>query len=406
MLTVTQVKNLKDDILTDTVPYRGLRVKDSSAGKSFFYRYRNVMGNVRQQKLGTYPSMSLADARAAVVEFQQMRRDGKDPKQERQKVIDRTLAAEKEVQWKEHKQSYLVQDMVGHYLDEHIEKNRNYKGGKEVRRVFERDALPILGQIPAAELRRSHIHNLVVTLPASIGRDVKREVRAAFEHGIAAGRIPEELRNPADKIKVQRQKSRKRVFSEEELRVFMKWLPTAPVSDNVRDGWELSLLTGCRSGEIVAMEWTDLDFKTGTWNLTKTKTDVPRIVQLSKQAVEVIRRVEPDGKYRFHRRREKIQQKVFSVAMYHCKDELPFAGWTTHDLRRTCRTMLSRLGCPDVVGESILGHSRSGIQGVYDLHRYENDCKEWLQRWADWLDELKKEPVEPGTDMQLIAQSN
>jgi len=95
----------------------------------------------------------------------------------------------------------------------------------------------------------------------------------------------------------------------------MEWLPTAPVSDNIRDRWELPLLTGCRSGEIVAMEWSDLDPKTGAWTLSKTKTDVPRIVRLSAQANEVIQRVEPDDKYRFHQRREKIQQKVFSVAM-------------------------------------------------------------------------------------------
>ncbi|TOO91679.1 hypothetical protein CGH26_28610, partial [Vibrio parahaemolyticus] len=51
-------------------------------------------------------------------------------------------------------------------------------------------------------------------------------------------------------------------------------------------------------------------------------------------------------------------------------------------------TELARLGCPTSVAEAVLGHSPKGIEGTYNLHRYENECREWLQRWADFLDEL------------------
>ena len=63
-------------------------------------------------------------------------------------------------------------------------------------------------------------------------------------------------------------------------------------------------------------------------------------------------------------------------------------SWTPHDLRRTVRTGLSRLQCPNEVAEAVLGHSRKGIEGTYDLHRYEPECKHWLQKWADHLDSL------------------
>nr|WP_330163176.1 hypothetical protein [Yersinia frederiksenii] len=62
--------------------------------------------------------------------------------------------------------------------------------------------------------------------------------------------------------------------------------------------------------------------------------------------------------------------------------------WTPHDLRRTVRTGLARLGCPSEVAEAVLGHSRKGIEGTYDLYRYEAECKIWLQKWADYLDTL------------------
>ena len=62
--------------------------------------------------------------------------------------------------------------------------------------------------------------------------------------------------------------------------------------------------------------------------------------------------------------------------------------WTPQDLRRSVRTGLSRLQCRNEVAEAILGHARSGIEGTYDLHAYEAECREWLQIWADHLDVL------------------
>ena len=71
------------------------------------------------------------------------------------------------------------------------------------------------------------------------------------------------------------------------------------------------------------------------------------------------------------------------------------AHWTAHDLRRSCRTGLARLGCPREVAEAALGHSKAGIVGVYDLHRYEREVGEWLQKWADHLDALSSPSVVP-----------
>jgi len=49
-----------------------------------------------------------------------------------------------------------------------------------------------------------------------------------------------------------------------------------------------------------------------------------------------------------------------------------------------------RLKCPSEVAEAVLGHSRKGIEGTYDLHYYEAECKKWLQKWADYLDTISK----------------
>jgi len=67
--------------------------------------------------------------------------------------------------------------------------------------------------------------------------------------------------------------------------------------------------------------------------------------------------------------------------------------WSPHDLRRTVRTGLARLGCPFEVAEAVLGHTRGGIEGVYDLHTYESEAKKWLQIWNDHLDQLMEKQL-------------
>lgn len=52
--------------------------------------------------------------------------------------------------------------------------------------------------------------------------------------------------------------------------------------------------------------------------------------------------------------------------------------WAPHDLRRTSRTLLAALGCPDSVAEALLGHVQPGIQGTYNRHGYDKERREWL----------------------------
>jgi integrase len=87
-----------------------------------------------------------------------------------------------------------------------------------------------------------------------------------------------------------------------------------------------------------------------------------------------------------------IEQKTLTETMWRMRrdNELPaLDAWTPHDLRRTVRTALARLGCPRPVAEAILGHSANGIVGVYDQHSYEAEAGDWLQRWNDHLDPLR-----------------
>ena len=60
-------------------------------------------------------------------------------------------------------------------------------------------------------------------------------------------------------------------------------------------------------------------------------------------------------------------------------------GWVNHDLRRVVRSGLSALRIPHNVAEAILAHRPPGIVGTYNLHEYEDEKAEALEKWAQRL---------------------
>jgi integrase len=81
-------------------------------------------------------------------------------------------------------------------------------------------------------------------------------------------------------------------------------------------------------------------------------------------------------------------------------DDVELQPWVTHDLRRVVRSALSRLRVPQEVAESVLGHVRPGIQGIYDQHTYFDEKREALVQWGALLRTI----VEPSpTGSNVVA---
>ncbi|WP_347879832.1 tyrosine-type recombinase/integrase [Burkholderia sp. BCC0044] len=58
-------------------------------------------------------------------------------------------------------------------------------------------------------------------------------------------------------------------------------------------------------------------------------------------------------------------QPYCKIAPKHDRPRLPVTHWSAHDLRRTARTLLAMMGCPNDIAEAVLGHVQPGIIGVY-----------------------------------------
>jgi integrase len=65
------------------------------------------------------------------------------------------------------------------------------------------------------------------------------------------------------------------------------------------------------------------------------------------------------------------------------------SAFTPHDLRRTGRTGLARLGVRIDIAERVLNHARERIEATYDLHEYIDEKRDALEKWAKHLKDLR-----------------
>ena len=390
-LDALTVKRHKEGIIADAAPHRGLRLHANANGtKTWVYRYRGLEKKLKQIKLGDYPAMGLAEARAAYIEQKAIKHKFGDPREFRENESKKR----KEAAAHEKAQGYLVSEMVEHYLIEHIARHRIEKGQIECRRMLKADVVPTIGMMQVNAVRRSHIHELIQQIARRAPRIagmVKAELKSAFEHAISAGRVSEEFANPVFGVKAPKHTARKRTFSDQELVAFLKWLPGSPISNQVKSALWIMLLTGCRGGEVVSTMWKNIDFDRGELHFPTTKNGLAHIVFLSTQAVQVFRSIER-GKspYVFPSptSQKHISQHAIVWQLLKYREDLGVDHWTSHDIRRTVGTGLAKLGCSRVIQDRILNHVDSSVSGIYDRHSYDNEAREWWQKWADYLQSL------------------
>jgi integrase len=154
-----------------------------------------------------------------------------------------------------------------------------------------------------------------------------------------------------------------------------------------------------RPGNLQQAEWKHFDLDAALWIIPaddmKMKTH-DHLVPLSKQVVELLRGlhvITGSGRYVFPNQKtadKPISHNCFNEAFRY----MGFSGdqIVAHGFRATARTMLQEiLGCePDVI-EAQLAHAVPDRLGTaYNRTKFIEQRKAMLQRWSDYLDELKQ----------------
>ena len=333
-----------------------------------------VNGKPRSAKLGTYPAMSIAQARLAQKRFQPPQaKDGLQPG--RAKSFGEVAKV-----W--------LQDRVD---------RRGLRTAREMRRHIERYALPHWEKTAIHAIRRSDVNDLLRHIEREHGAQQADHVLSSLSSLFRwYAKEDDEFTPPVvagmqrDPRPAQEQK-RARILSDEEVRAL--WAATT--EPTIYNGLvRFLLLSAQRWAKVIGMQHADL--VEGLWTLPQESREKGSIgsVKLPALALQVIAETPQIAGSRFvfptasggRFGNEAVAKRRLDARL---RELLPdMQPWVHHDLRRTARSLMSRARVSSEHAERVLGHVLPGVEGIYDRHRYDDEKAMALQKLADLIGDI------------------
>lgn len=185
---------------------RGLSLKVTTTGRRVFVlRYRTESNRQRKLTLGTFPEMTVAEAREAAVRHWSQIFSGEDPAQKRAD-----------------KKTIKVAELVELYLKDDAKPKLSPATFKRYEAVLRKKVVPSLGAVPLADLTRSDIeglHRSMAATPVNANR-MLAVFKAMLNKAEDWDLLPKRS-NPAARIKMNKENGRIRYFTDsEQARIF------------------------------------------------------------------------------------------------------------------------------------------------------------------------------------------
>lgn len=370
----------------------GIRISPKNK-QTWFIMYRAEIGKVKRYTLGTYPKMSLKDARKQANDVMSRIHEGCDPMQERHLRRSAPTVAEL---WGEYQDSLARR-----------KKKKAESTVAEEQRRWKKTISPSIGDMKVEDVEPVHLSDMLDRVadksPVSANR-LHSLLQVVFKPALAKGWIKVHPLQWIDKPGGA-EEPRKRFLTDDEIRSL--WQHLDKLSPNPRDVLKLGLLTAQRPGEILSMRWEDIDLGAGIWTLKDTKAGNDHILPLSPQVKEILENRKNGVGYTKKQLWMKDSEFVFpskynvkkgamsghATSTKDARRKLQINSgvkdWTAHDLRRTARTILSRLKIKHHIRERVLNHAQGGIQGVYDQYDYLQDKADALNKLANEIDRIR-----------------
>jgi len=363
-------------------------VLQPSGARRFAIRYR-IHG--KSVKMTLERGLTLAAARKLASDAALQREQGIDPNAARKAAKVKAMEST----------DNTVASVCSNFMKR---EGHKFRSASAMESTLHRLIYPHLGKMPIAEVRRSHINDMLDDIEdnkgprmADVTKNLLRQImnwHAGRDDFFASPFV----RGMKDRSST---KERSRVLNDDELRAI--WAATAdgsPYSSLIR----FLLLTSARRDEARCMKWSEIG-DDGIWELpiSRSKTKTPVFRPLSEKALEIIRA----------RPRITNCPFIFTGAgrgalgnLSRSKAALDKASgvvnWVHHDLRRCSRTLLSRCGIRPDHAERCLGHVIAGVERVYDRYDYVAEKKHAFSELAALVEIIINNPPEgaPVTNLE------
>lgn len=347
----------KREVYRDTKT-TGLQIRVTDTGVKTFSVYRRIKGGSPERiTLGRWPTMTIEQARKQAARINAEIEEGANPAEVKRVVRGEMTFAELFKEFGERhgmaKKSWRTDlcNFKNHLAPIHT---------KKLSAVTKADVSRLLSDLDKDGKSGATLNNIRALISSVYGR--------AIEWGYAD-------HNPVSGVRTRIKVKRDRFLQADELPRFFKSLAEEP-NETFRDFILLSLLTGARRANLLAMRWQDVNLAEHVWRIQETKNGTPQNVTLSPEAVSILQARKKTA--------EKLAVFVFpgSGASGHIEEPkkavirvmeragIPYGrgvenGVTLHDLRRTLGSWQAKTGASlAIIGKS-LNHKSQQATAIY-----------------------------------------
>jgi integrase len=340
---------------------KGFGVSVTAAGvKSYFFNYR-VDGIERRYTLGRFPDLPVSEARKEALLLKARVAKGEDPLEDRRERRRKRISEP------------TVRDLCERALREHYS-TRAAETARAAGWLFRKHLLPALGSRPVSRvtwLDIDQLHREVGKERPFAANRLLAVVSKLFELGSVWGWYPRDQHNPGREHSKFKEPARGRSLSREEL----ARVGTALEADHhtvAVAAYRVTLLTGCRPGEVLSVRWADVDFASRVLDLKTSKTGARKVI-LGAAAIEVLKSLEgsdlsePDRLvFAVDGRALGNVRRLWERVLVHA--QIPSETRLYDSCRHTFGSWAAELGVPQEIRMTLMGHRGKGSHSRY-IHR-------------------------------------
>jgi len=369
----------------------GLFLVIKTSGKKLWrFRYQRPATKRRTMiGLGTFPALSLANARSLRADYLTLLANGIDPQvhaevaEERHQIAMDSVFSKVAANWFLLKSKSVTPDYAN-----------------DIWRSLEKDVFPAIGELPVQQIKaRALIEALEPIKARGALETVRRLVQRINEimiYAINTGLI--EL-NPASGIGMAFAKPKKQnmpALRPEELQELMRAMQMSNLTLTTRCLIEWQLLTMVRPSEAAGSEWSEIDFATKLWTIPaeRMKSKREHRVPLSAQALNVLKIMLSISKNRTHifPSRNDPKLPMNSQTANAALKRIGYGGrLVAHGLRSIASTALNEKGFNADVIEAALAHSdKNEVRRAYNRSTYVEKRIEIMEWWGVYVEESSK----------------
>ena len=331
----------KVDYFDTQVP--GFLLEVRSTGKATYYqRYRDKYGRIKQSRIGPIDSISLEEARQKARQVRSQTTMGLDPRAEVEK----------------HKQTPTFKEFVREQYLPYVQIHK--RSWRQDQKSLDNRILPLWGSKRMTEITRQDVEEFQANFvragykPASVNRYL-----ALVKHIFNLAEKWEIIdKSPArNVVKLEENNQKERYLSQEETQRLLHELTNCQ-SKVFPDLIEFLILTGARKSEAAQARWVDVDFERGIWTIPLSKSGKARYVPLSSSAIQVLkRRKGSENEYIFPNPKTGQPMRHFHNTWDRIRKRAGIPDVRIHDLRHNFASLLINSGRSLYEVQKLLGHA-------------------------------------------------